>query len=196
MSNYRECPNCGSLINGGDTNCKFCKKEVPGEENRLDDISQGKIKPIETNYNLASDEKAFVIFNADKMGFKIISQTHKKGVLGRALVGGLLLGPLGALGGATTAGSHTTEKKSFTPEVLDKGKMVLTNKRFVFIGRNITSVPYEQIIEIKFSKMWLGGTKLEMKYPEMIDGESYNLSGEDSKIADVWFNGIKKLNNN
>ena len=37
--------------------------------------------------------------------------THKEGVAGRALVGGIIAGPIGALAGASTAGSRTYEHR-------------------------------------------------------------------------------------
>lgn len=169
-------------------------KERAEEEARQNAIVSGEIEPIDTDLNLDVDEKAYIAFSAQRMGMiaHTVSNTQKTGVLGRAVVGGLLLGPLGALGGAATAGDKTREKTVEKIGKLDNGVMTFTNKRFIFIGHDLmVSIPYEKAAEVKFARNMFG-LALTIKYTEMAKGEFYNLSGQDSKISELWLKGIKK----
>lgn len=172
-------------------------KERAVEEARQKSILSGEIKPIATSLNLGKDEKAYIIFSAQKMGLvaHMTSNTKKKGVFGRAVVGGVLLGPLGALGGAVTSGSKTTEKMTERIEELDNGTMIFTNKGFFFDGKkSMGRFDYDSTPSIRFQRTFMG-SKLELKYPEMASGEFYSLSGSDSGIAELWYQGIRNKSN-
>lgn len=170
-------------------------KEKEEEEARRKSIANGEIEPTETELNLEPGETAYAAFVANRMALvaHTTSKEQKKGVVGRAVVGGLLLGPLGALGGAATAGSKTTQRITELNEKVDSGVMTFTTKRFVFVGNNMmVSIPYEKAVGIQFNEKMFG-SDLVVKYPEMIKGEYYHLSGQDSKIAETWFKGIQKI---
>ncbi len=169
-------------------------KEQAEEAARQKVILSGKIKPIKTNYNLDPGEKAYITFQAHKKGVinRTVSSTHQVGVASRAGCGCCLLGPLGALLGGVTAPSQTNQNTVESTAVLDSGTMIFTNKRFLFVGnKSMTSLEYKKALDISFKKTLLE-SKLEVKYPEMVNGEYYSLSGTDSKIAEIWFQGIRK----
>lgn len=166
------------------------------EEHRKSEISEGHIQPIKTDFNLEPEENAYATFSSQRMAIvsHTISTEKKKGVAGRAVVGGLLLGPLGALGGAVTAGSKTSEKSVEAIERIDAGQMIMTNKRFLFVGQNsMISVLYEKAIDILFSNGILKNS-LTIKYPEMAKGEHFVISGPSAKDAELYFKGIKNIN--
>lgn len=174
---------------------KKLAKERADEEARQKEILSGKLEPIKTDYNLDKGEKVYATFQAQKMGRvdKAVNVTHRQGVASRAGCGCCLLGPLGAVLGGVTAPSKTNQ---FTHEALtslDRGTMVFTNKRFLFVGENsMKGLVYDKVLSISFN-VHSSETDLEVKYPEMAKGEYYALTGHDSKIAETWYQGIRKI---
>ncbi len=166
------------------------------DETRKQKILKGEILPIKVNTNLSSGEIAYVELGAQRMASvkhvvqEIVGKSKKKHIVRRAVVGGVLLGPLGAVAGAATAGSKnqstTTQKTISSTQLIDSGSMILTNRRFIFIGNdNVISLPYNEIIAAGFN-----GNRVSLKYTGMLDGEYYEVNGEASKDAQLYFNGI------
>lgn len=170
------------------------EKQRADEEARQSRIAAGKIDPIKTECNLDKDEKAYVSFSSAKMGkiLHTVNTTHKQDVVGRAGCGCCLLGPLGALLGGATAPSQTKQNTYEKTGILDEGVSYITDKRFIFVGKSsMKSLPYKDIMNTEFVKTTYG-SNLYIRYPEMANGEFYSLSGSDAKIAELWFQGIKK----
>jgi hypothetical protein len=169
------------------------------EEARRNKIWSGDIEPVDAGCQLEVGEKAYFVSNANRMALvsSIIEETKgkskKKGVVGRAVVGGLLLGPLGALGGAATAGSRdnskTIQKTVTSIQTIDNGRMIFTNKRIIFIGNNIISLPYNELLSTDFANI-SNGQKFTPKYQGMENGEFYNLNGKDSRDSNLYYEGI------
>lgn len=163
------------------------------EESRKQKILSGNIEPIAINFNLDSGEKAFLELKAERMALVTTTVVHekKKGVIGRAVVGGLLLGPLGALGGAATAGSQSTHKNTEKVGRIDSGKLVFTNKRVIFVGKEAFSLPYSEVLAVGFSSnSFLGSNKLELKYQGMKGGEYFAVSGSRAADTELYYKGI------
>lgn len=171
------------------------------EEARQQAIRSGDIQPIQVVVNLESDEKAYAQFGAKRMALvdrvveKTVGKTKKKGVVTRAIVGGVFLGPLGALGGAATAGSkgssttvHETVSKL---EAIDGGSIIFTNRRLIFVGREVVSLPYGKIVAVSFGKT-MSGKKLIVKYEGMLKDEHYVLSGSNAKDSELFYEGVTK----
>jgi hypothetical protein len=169
---------------------------VANEQARQQKILAGDIIPITVTMNLQPDEKAYLDLTARRMASvdDVIQVTtgksKKKHVIGRALVGGVLLGPLGAVGGAATAGSKsnsvTTQKTVSSIKLIDSGQIILTNKRFIFMGNNnIISLPYVEVVAAGFS-----GKRANIKYAGMLNGEYFEVSGLAVKDAQLYYNGI------
>lgn len=82
---------------------------------------------------------------------------HKAGGIARALGGGLIAGPIGAVAGAMTAGVRgTTETMATTTkdnQIIDQGLLFFTSDRILFIGQDITSIPYSLIVLARFEKL-------------------------------------------
>jgi len=176
-------------------NEKRIAKEKADEEKREYAITTGDIEPLETDYNLEKGENAYAVFHARKMGRveKAVHVTSRQGVASRAGCGCCLFGPLGALLGGATAPSKTNQITHESLTTLDQGTMVFTNKRFLFIGDNsITSLFYDKMMSINFHSH-SAETDLEVRYPEMLKGEYYALTGQDFKIAELWCQGIRKI---
>jgi len=153
------------------------KKKV-AEGARKKSILSGKIESFTPSCNLEKNEKAYAEFPADRMAIvehieeHSIGKSHRKGVLGRAIVGGVLLGPLGALGGAATAGSRSEstsiQKKIERIDKIDSGKLIFTNKRLLFIGNEFWHLSHKEVIYVEFR-----GNQFYLKYPEMKKGEYF-----------------------
>lgn len=168
------------------------------EEARVNKILSGQIEPIETNLNLEENEACYFIVPADRKALveKIQVYTEvkskKKGVIGRAVVGGVLLGPLGALGGAVTAGSKgktiTKQNTSSKLTKIDSGQLIFTNKRVLFVGSQLISIPYDSMPLVEFPSR----KKIVINYHTMENGEYYEISGSNAKDTELYFNGITK----
>lgn len=168
------------------------------EEIKLQNILEGKIEPIVISMNLGKDEKAYVQFNADRwVMVETVTQhtkgkSKKSGGLIRALVGGVLLGGVGALIGTTTTGSKysevTTEKREQKLEVIDSGLLVFTNKRIIFQGKkNVKALTYQDIISTNFSN---NGADITFQYEGMLSGEKFELCDSNYKYGKVYYFGI------
>lgn len=111
----------------------------------------------------------------------------------RAVVGGVLLGPLGAVGGAATAGSKnnstTTQETVSRLQQVDKGSLIFTNKRMMFIGTGVVSLPYDKLIAVSFGST-MTGKKITVKYEGMLKDEHYVISGDKAKDTELYYRGI------
>lgn len=168
------------------------------EQERQKKILTGNIKPIIVSMNLQADEKAYLELSANRMASvdsiieHSVGKNKKKGgsVVGRAIVGGVLLGPLGALGGAATAksknSSTTTQQVVSKIEQVDSGRLILTNKRFIFVGNNnVISLTYPEIIATSFS-----GNNATIKYNGMLNSEHFVVHGPTASDTQLYYNGI------
>lgn len=169
------------------------------EDARKQKIINGELAPITVTTNIQPNETAYLELTARRMATvdsviqETVGNSKKKHVVGRAIVGGVLLGPLGAVGGAATAGSKqastTTEKTVSTVKLIDSGKVIFTNQRFVFLGNNdsVISLPYSEIVAAGFN-----GNQVKLKYAGMLNGEYYEVFGEGAKDTELYYEGITK----
>ncbi|MEO8691505.1 MAG: hypothetical protein ABI397_01825 [Candidatus Saccharimonas sp.] len=176
------------------------QKEEEAEELRIQQILKGKIKPITISINLQKGEIAYLSVPADRTASveRVVETTKgkskKKGVIARGIVGGVLLGPVGALAGAATAkSSHTssTTQQVFTEtESIDSGTLVLTNQRVLFMGNQVLPMPYEQIIAYSFYGDKFNGYKFAPKYVEMYPNETFVIGGSSPSEMELYYKGI------
>lgn len=166
------------------------------EEARKQKILSGDLVPITVSMGLQAGEKAYLELQANRSATteniieETTGKTKKKHVVGRALVGGVLLGPLGALGGAATSGSKntsvTTQRTELSTKLIDSGRMILTNQRFIFVGStNVVAIPYAEVMSVDFS-----GNQARIKYVGMLDGESYTFTGPSNMETGLYYKGI------
>ncbi|GEM_PF-955502 len=167
------------------------------EEARKQKILNGELVPLTVTTNLQPNEVAYLELTARRMASvdsviqETVGKSKKKHVVGRAVVGGVLLGPLGALGGAATAGSKqasvTTEKTVSEIKLVDSGQVLFTNQRFIFLGNNdsVISLPYAEIVAAGFS-----GKQVKLKYAGMLSGEYYEVFGNGAKDTELYYTGI------
>lgn len=179
----------------------IAREEALAVENvRQEQLVKGVFEPVPMTINLDEHESAYAVFNAsryalvDKVTETTTGRTKKKGIVGRAVVGGVLLGPVGALGGAATAGSKThsttTLNTSKVSDAIDHGQLILTNNRLLFMGNNgILSLPYTEILAHDFYQRSTAITNLKLKFLEMLPGEYFALSGPAVKDANLDFSG-------
>ena len=162
-------------------------------------IIDGDIKPIVPSVNLKSGEKAYVEFSAKRRAIvtttiqRTVEKTKKKGGITRAVVGGALLGPVGAVVGATTAKSKGNSV-GYSENVenlsnIDEGVLLFTNQRLLFVGQEITSIPYDELVGIKIDNT-ITGAEISVKYAGMLKGEQYFISGKEAKLSKLYYQAI------
>lgn len=162
-------------------------------------IVDGNIEPIVPSIKLKQGERAYVEFSAKRRAIvtttvqRTVEKTKKKGGITRAVVGGALLGPVGAVVGATTAKSkgnsigYTEDIESLND--IDQGIFVLTDQRMLFVGQEIVSIPYDELIGVKFENT-ITGAEISVKYAGMLKGEQYFLSGKEAKLSKMYYQAI------
>lgn len=174
------------------------KKEA--EDARQQSILAGQIAPVQVNFNLLPGEQAYLSLSAKRMANvdhvieKTTGKTKKKGVITRGVVGGVLLGPVGMVAGAATAGSRvntqTVQETTTKHEVVDSGTLLFTNQRLIFAGNNIMALPYQNILAYSFNGNKMTGFKFAFKYENMLPNEQFVVSGEAAKDAELYYKGI------
>lgn len=163
-------------------------------------IASGEIEPIQVVVNLEPGELAYASFPAKKMGDvetqtqTTVGSTKKKGVVKRGAVGMILAGPVGGVLGAATA-SNTSETATTTEisrelKQLDKGQLIFTSRRVVFVGQGVVSLPYDQVVAVTF-KNGLTGATVSLKYDGMSPNEHYILSGGQAKDSELYYRSIQ-----
>lgn len=162
-------------------------------------IADGDIAPIIPSVKLKQGEKAYVEFSAKRKAIitttiqRTVEKTKKKGGITRAVVGGALLGPVGAIVGASTAKSKGNSvgysDNIETLNDIDQGVLLLTDQRILFIGQEIVSIPYEELVSIKFENT-ITGAEISVKYAGMLKGEQYFISGKEAKLSKIYYQSI------
>lgn len=163
---------------------------------RQKNIAAGNFQGIKSTINLQPKEEAFIELPAVRMASveSVIQETvgtsKKKHGITRTVVGGVLLGPVGAVAGAATAGgtskSTTVQRTVSSMQQIDTGILVFTNMRMIFMGnKNIISLTYPEIVATGFSNM-----AATIKYAGMMDGEYYVLQGPQAGDAQHYYTGI------
>ena len=162
-------------------------------------IIDGSIAPITPSVRLKQGEQAYVEFPAKRQAIvtttiqRTVEKTKKKGGITRAVVGGALLGPVGAVVGASTAKSQG-HSVGYAQEVenlnnIDEGVLLLTNQRMLFVGQEIISIPYDELIGVKFENM-ITGAEISVKYAGMLKGERYFVTGKEAKLSQLYYQTI------
>lgn len=163
-------------------------------------IVAGDIDPIQVVVNLEPGEVAYASFPAKRMANvethsqKTVGRSKKKGVVLRAVVGTMIASPIGGVVGAATAGSKsesvTTTEVSSELKQIDKGNLIFTNRRIVFVGAGVVSLPFAELIAVAF-KNGLTGANVSMKYNGMMPNEHYLLSGAQAKDSELYYRSIQ-----
>ncbi len=176
------------------------------EKQRIETIRQGRMSEVTTaNINFGKTEKAYYLLNVARYADMPVLQvdnnikTKKSGVLSGALIGGMAGGMAGAEIGASLMArdqSKTTTNiiSSTQAKLMSKGQMVFTNKRVLYIGREVVSVPYKELLRIE---IFPGRTHhtITLLRENMTQGEFY--LSFDKKRTDIlyYLEGVARLNN-
>lgn len=162
-------------------------------------IASGDISPIIPSVKLKPGEKAYAEFPAKRKAIvtttiqRTVEKTKKKGGITRAVVGGALLGPVGAIVGASTAKSKGNSvgysDNIETLNDIDQGVLLLTDQRILFVGQEIVSIPYEELVSVKFENT-ITGAEISVKYAGMLKGEQYFISGKEAKLSKIYYQSI------
>jgi len=155
------------------------KYEAEKEQERKRRISllSGNLKPIKTSFHLNVGEYAYFAFQTSRMADRDYIESHTKGAgigegFGRVGVG--------------IAKSTTTQERVTKLETVDTGTLLFTNKRILFVGKEVVSVAYQDILAAEFN-----GAIMTIKYPSMIKNECYDIEKEPD--AALYFKGLMRL---
>lgn len=164
-----------------------------------------KLKPSDRELQLGADEVTYATFPAKRQALVesvqefTTGRSKKSGGISRAIVGGILLGPVGAVVGGATAGSkintrtHQVRSEALAP--IDVGDLILTNKRMLFVGNEIVSMPYNNLLSMdlqRINRVLLKGYRINVKYEAMRKGECYLLDDETGGDFQSSYEGITK----
>ncbi len=134
-----------------------------------------EIKPT-IGIKLAKDEKVYGQYKAIRAGFvDAFTSTNQSGSgLARAAVGGVLFGGAGAVVGAVTGsrkGESVADKKF---QLVDVGKLLLTNQRIIFVGQGFIEIPNGSVHLLDFRKSSFSQTE---KYRKMASKKAKTFKG-------------------
>lgn len=127
-------------------------------------IKYGTIKDVQVN------EEVKIVTNT-------VGKTKKKGVVTRTLVGGALLGPVGAVVGGATAKSKN-ESQAVTRQEVVKTIIVTRDDPY----QQVLSFSYDKELEMKLREI-LNHNQIEHQQPEMIE-ETVPANTDSLLVAD------------
>lgn len=137
-------------------------------------IQQDELSPINIDLRLDDGEIAYGQFDAryreevEKTSTHTSGAVKTKGAFGRAVLGGAVFGAAGAVVGAVSAPQQMSTRTyqgatEYEDEEVDRGTLIFTNKRFIFVGSKISSISQDEILRVDFRK----GTRLsDMRDPD------------------------------
>jgi hypothetical protein len=159
------------------------RQEKAAEETaRKQEILNGNLTPIQATMNLQPGEQAYLQLNAKRLAVVDTTIEHTKGKMKKKH----------HLGLRTKVKTTTTQEVESNVQRLDAGSFILTNQRIVFMGTNVISLPYAQILGFQFKHGLTGSNKAMIKYTGMMPGEFFELSGDGAKDAELYFQGITR----
>lgn len=112
------------------------------------------LQPIQPSIavTLQPDEEVYGEYKAIRGGF-VDSFTNKSGNgLLRAAAGGVLFGGAGAVVGAVTGSRNSESVADKKYQLVDLGKLLITNKRIVFVGQGFIQIPHGTAHTLGFQK--------------------------------------------
>lgn len=151
-------------------------------------VLSGKIKPIQTPYNLEKGEHAYYQIETDRMADREHITSHQNGQARSPFIKG------GIMRGNTQINTTITHSRYDINERVDHGMLLFTNLRIIFVGKDIVSIHYPEIMSIHFPNPAKphypdAALSLDIRYPKMLKNESYILH---DKEAEMYFRGIMR----
>lgn len=156
-----------------------CETKKEKEQKRRFIILSGSIKPIQTSFHLKAGEKAYYEFHTVRLADREYIKSYTQGQARSPFIKG------GILRGNTKIDTTTNQIRLTENEGVDSGQMILTNKRVLFVGKEVVSIPYEDILTIYFDS-----SRMTIKYPQMLKGESYSIMDAEPEL---YYKGIQRL---
>lgn len=156
------------------------------ERKRRFAILSGNIQPIHTSFNLKSGEKAYFQIEADRMAEQEYVESYTTGEARSPFIKG------GLLRGNSQINTTTRQERVSNLEIIDTGTMIFTNTRMVFIGKEVISISYEDILSVDFFPYSrFGSTSMIVKYPTMLKSERYDIHRKND--AKLYYQSILRL---
>lgn len=161
---------------------------INNKRKEIREILSGKLKPIQSSVILKSGEHAYYEFETVQMADLKQTTSHQSGQARSPLIKG------GLLRGNTQFSSTITRSHYYKNEICDRGLMLFTNMRILFIGKEALSIYYRDLLSIHFpnpAKPHYPDVKLtiDVRYPKMLKNESYTLHNPQ---AELYFRGIMR----
>lgn len=156
------------------------EKQKEQERKRRFLILAGDFKPIQTTLNLKEEEKVYFQTEADRMAEKEYVEYHTTGQSRTPFIRG------GILRGNSKISTNTTQSRSSANAMIDTGILLFTNLRVLFVGKQIVSIPFKEILAIHFTN-----NSVTIKYPKMVKNEAYNFA-QNSDVKFHYF-GLMRI---
>lgn len=150
------------------------------ERKRRFAILSGHIKPIQISFTLKTGEHAYYQIEAEQKAEREYVESHTTGDVRRPFIKG------GILRGNSKVNTTTTQSHSSGSTTVDSGKLLFTNVRVLFIGKQVISISYADILSVQFTN-----NSVVIKYPQMAKGESYSLPQDND--AKYYYYGVLRL---
>lgn len=170
-------------------------------------IARGHLRAISLDTSLWEGESAIVQYRARrlKVGESSFTQPGRNHVASSAVVGGVLLGPVGAQGGATTSKAQSRNMVRTERKIVNNGALIFTDHRLLFVSSRKQSSPqshltikYGEVSRALFTArpfLQVRRMQLTLSFKSLRPDEAFFIDGPDIDDAMAYYNGIVSLHN-
>ena len=170
-------------------------------------IASGHLRVITPNTSLWEGERAIVQYGARRLKVVETSSTQpgRKHVVARAALGGVLAGPLGALGGAATSKAQPRNMVRTERKIVNNGALIFTDHRLLFVGsrkhfspQSHLTIKYGEVSRALFTTrqfLQVRRMHLTLSFKNLRPEETFIIDGTEIDDAMAYYNGIVRFHN-
>ena len=170
-------------------------------------IASGHLRVITPNTSLWEGERAIVQYGARRL--KVVetsfTQPGRKHVVGGAALGGVLAGPLGALGGAATSKAQPRNMVRTERKIVNNGALIFTDHRLLFVSsrkhfspQSHLTIKYGEVSRALFTTrqfLQVRRMQLTLTFKNLRPEETFIIDGTEIDDAMAYYNGIVRFHN-